>query len=305
MFNALIIGAGKIASEFDCIGDENILTHAHAYTKHPGFNLSGFYDLDQERSQLAAKKWNCRSFDDISFINNIDIISICTPDNLHVESIKQVVKLNPELIFLEKPITNKLDDIPYIFDISKTIPIAVNYSRRYVIEFQHLAQRISSKEFGNYVCGSGYYGKGFIHNGSHMVDLLRLLVGNIEFVKRISEIKDYYQKDHSKNVDIFFDENARFSMHAIDCNNYTIFELDLFFEKARIRILDSGFKVEIYEIIEDVIFNGYRKLQKIENFSTQLISAMFNAMDNIFNFLNGKEKLLCNVHDGYEAIKYA
>jgi len=305
MFNALIIGAGKIASEFDSIKSESILTHAHAYTKHSDFNLLGFYDIDKEKARLAAKKWNCDCFEDIDLIKSVDVVSICTPDNIHLESIKQAIKFNPKLIFLEKPITNNLDDIPYILDISKTIPISVNYSRRYVPEFQNLAQRISVGEFGAFLCGSGYYGKGFIHNGSHMIDLLRLLIGNVESVNKISEIKDFYQNDPSIDIDVFFKNNARVSMHAVDCNNFTVFELDLFFEKSRIRILDSGFKVEVYNVVEDKIFEGYRKLQKVEDFSTQLNSAMFNAIDNISNFLNKKEKLLCDVYDGYEAIRYA
>ncbi|MDR0677764.1 MAG: Gfo/Idh/MocA family oxidoreductase [Holosporaceae bacterium] len=306
VYNVLIVGAGQIASGFDFSDSEDILTHAHAYTKHNGFNLVGFYDVAFEKAKLAAQKWDCDCFENISNVKSkIDVISICTPDNYHVTSIRQIVELLPKLIFLEKPIPNNASEIAYLMDIAKSVPIAVNYSRRYVKEFQELSRRIFFKEFGEFVTGVGHYGKGFMHNGSHMIDLLRLLIGNIGSVKTVTKIKDFYPNDPSKNVDVFFENNARFSMHVIDCNNYTIFELDLFFEKARIRILDSGFKIEIYKIVENKVFNGYRKLQKNMDYSTQLNSAMFSAMDNIFNFLVRKEKLLCNICDGYEAIRYA
>jgi hypothetical protein len=69
--------------------------------------------------------------------------------------------------------------------------------------------------------------------------------------------------------------------------------------------VDSGSRIEIYKIVDDEKFSGYRKLKKLEDFSTELGKALLNALDNINNFLNGKEELLCNINDGYEAIKYA
>jgi predicted dehydrogenase len=305
MYNALIVGAGQIAAGFDFPKDNNVLTHAHAYAKHPFFNLLGFYDVNKEKAQIAAKKWNCNYYEDLSAAENVDVISICAPDNCHVESIKQAAMLKPQLIFLEKPITNNKSEIPLLLDVAQNFPIAVNYSRRYVREFQSLAKRIALREFGNFSAGVGYYGKGFIHNGSHMIDLLRLLIGDIKSAQKISKLIDFSAEDPSWNVSVSFANNAKFFMQPIDCNNFSVFELDLFFEQGRIRILDSGLKIEIYKIASDKTFVGYRKLQKTEEFSTELKTAMLNAVNNISNFLQGKEKLLCDIRDGYEAIKYA
>lgn len=176
MFNALIIGAGRIAAGFDTPESESVLTHAHAYSLHPDFNLLGFIDPDLNQSQKAAKKWNCEAFNSLSDIKAIvDVVSICSPDHVHYESVIQSQKLSPKLIFLEKPISNNLEKAKEL--LCFTIPIAVNYSRRYIKEFRELADRIKGNKFGRFFIGTAYYGKGFIHNGSHMIDLLRLLLG--------------------------------------------------------------------------------------------------------------------------------
>ncbi|MDR3151818.1 MAG: Gfo/Idh/MocA family oxidoreductase [Holosporaceae bacterium] len=275
VYNALIIGAGQIASGFDFPDLDEILTHAHAYIKHSGFNLVGFYDIAIEKAKLAAQKWNCDYFKNISDVKSeIDVVSICSPDNCHVASIKQCVELRPKLIFLEKPVANNVSEVEYLMEIAKNIPIAVNYSRRYVEEFQELSQKIFSEEFGKFITGVGYYGKGFRHNGSHMIDILRVLIGEIESVKKTSETFDFYKEDPSANAVVHFQNSSEFIMCAVDCNNFTIFEIDLIFQKARIRILDSGFKIEIYKVGNNEHFNGYKKLKKTEDISTKLNKAM-------------------------------
>jgi predicted dehydrogenase len=300
------MGAGQIASGFDSPNVDEVLTHAHAYIKHNGFNLIGFYDVDSEKAELAAQKWSCDSFDNISAIKDrIDVVSICTPDNRHVAAIKQAVELHPKLIFLEKPITNNLSDVEYLMKIAESIPIAVNYSRRYVIEFQELSANISSDKFGAFISGIGYCGKGFVHNGSHMIDLLRFMIGEIKSIEKVSAVADFYNEDPSVNAVIYFQNGSEFIMRAIPCSNFTIFEVDLIFQKARIRILDSGFKIDIYSVENDERFNGYRKLQKSADISTKLSDAMLSAVDNIYCFLENGEKLRCGISDGYEAIKYA
>jgi predicted dehydrogenase len=235
IYNALIVGAGRIASGFDIPSADEIFTNAHAYTRHAGFNLLGFYDVNRETAKLASQKWNCCHFNDVSDVKEkVDVVSICTPDCCHLSSLRQILGLHPKLIFLEKPITNDLSEVENLTEIAKKIPIAVNYSRRYVIEFQKLSQRIFSGEFGEFIMGIGYYGKGFIHNGSHITDLLHLLIGEIKFVEKKSTVVDFYDNDPSINMTVHFRNNSEFFMRAISCNNFTIFEMDLVFQKARI-----------------------------------------------------------------------
>ena len=203
MYKALIIGAGQIAGGYDNPSDNAVLTHAHAYKNNPNIDFLGFFDVDFSRAQKTAEKWGVNAYKELV---NADIISICVPDEFHTKMVLEAEKLNPKLIFLEKPVCRDLKDIEILKEV-KT-PVLVNYSRSFSKSFQNLKNRIISGEFGQYKSGIGYYGKGFIHNGSHMVNLLNLLLGDISEVELKNEINDFYNDDHSKFATINFKNGA-------------------------------------------------------------------------------------------------
>ena len=56
MYKAVIIGAGNIAAGFDSPKSEKVLTHAHAITLHPDFELLGFINSDVNGSLQIIMK---------------------------------------------------------------------------------------------------------------------------------------------------------------------------------------------------------------------------------------------------------
>ncbi len=307
-FNVLIVGAGRIGALFDNPSSKQILTHAHAAKKHKNFNLIGFVDKDKENLDKAAKLWGCKAFSTIKEAfsrNKIDLVCITTPDHLHFETIKQVLEFPVKIILAEKPLAANVEEAQNIIKLSKSkkISIAVNYSRRFVDEINNVKSEIKNGHYGAYLTGSGYYGKGLLHNGSHMIDLLRMLLGEIKSCQNFGTINDYKKTDPSVSVRVEFSNNKSFFLNAINCKKFTIFEADFIFEKARIRIVDYGFVIEKYFVKNDEIFAGYKKLALKKSISTSLGLAMYNAFDNIANFLTKKEPLKCSVEDGYKAIE--
>lgn len=302
MYNALIVGAGQIAGGFDNSEDKHILTHAHAYVSNPNVNLLGFYDIDSTQAQFMAKKWNTRVITSLDEAQGVDIVSICVPDEYHTEmTLKVASVIKPKIIFLEKPICKNKKDIEKLRQIR--IPILVNYSRSFSKSFQNLAHKIKNNEFGEYQCGNAFYGKGFIHNGSHMINLLNLLLGKIKKTDVFDSIDDFYD-DITKSVILTFENGKKIIINGCDCRKFTIFEFDLIFEKARIRMLNSGFEIEIYGVENDEKFKNYKTLTIKERYSTDLDLAMANAVHNIVEYLKDDKRLLCTLKEGYEAIKY-
>lgn len=307
-FNALIIGAGNIGALFDSPSSEKVLTHAHAFTKNQNFNLLGFIEPNKEKSKEASILWNTMNFESLedAFNNNIiDIVSICAPDEYHYEILKKISNFPVKLVFAEKPLAKNLTEareIVNLFD-KKNIKCLINYTRRFVIEFENLRKKIVTGDYGNFICGNGYYGKGITHNGSHLIDFLRYMIGEIENSKTLSYNFDFYIDDPSVSAIINFKNGGIFTLNNAPCNNYTIFEIDLLFEKNRIRIIDSGFKIEVYEVKNSQIFNGYRNLAMYDEFNTSLGNAMINAVENIYNHLQFDEKLKCTLEDGYRTLE--
>ncbi|NFN86295.1 Gfo/Idh/MocA family oxidoreductase [Clostridium sporogenes] len=307
-YNVLIVGAGNIGAFFDTPSSENILTHAHAFSKVEKFNLLGFVDISQEKAKGAAQLWSTKYFLNLeeAFKKNIiDIVSICVPDKYHYNILKKLCDFPIKLIFLEKPLAKNLKEAEEIMKIYKesNIKCLVNYSRRFVSEFEILQKNILENKYGKFICGNGYYGKGILHNGSHLMDFLRYIVGDIKNVKVIDHNFDFYEDDPSVSAVLNVGNIGDFVIQNIPCNNYTIFELELLFENKRIRIIDSGFKVEEFNIINSKIFKGYKNLIKKKEYGTDLNKAMLNAVINIYNNLEYNESLKCTLQDAYKAIK--
>ena len=297
MKKALILGAGQIAGGYDNPNDDGIITHAHAYLENPETELLGFYDVNYGQALKMAQKWGVKAIKDLKDVSEVDIVSVCTPDFCHLQSVKEAIGLKPKLIILEKPISNSQKDADKIYKISKKVPIMVNYTRNFVKEFQDLSFDIKQGKFGDFVTGNGYYGKGYIHIGSHMRSLLELLLGKITKIKKEKKgFQDYTKDDLSVNATLFFGDKE-FKMTALPCTDYNIFELDLFFKKARIRISDLGNKIEIFGLKEKENQKDYIILNLDKTYNTEMKYAMKNAVQNAVNYLEGKENLLCNMQN--------
>ena len=290
IFNVLIIGAGNIGALYDNPQSNNILTHAHAFKKHIGFKLLGFVDVNLQKAQKAAVLWDAEAFSTLeeAFLKrDIDVVVVAVSDEYHYSVLKELSSHCIKLVYTEKPLTKTVVEGSEIIDLFKKekIPVIINYSRRFVPEFLSLKTQIKSNSFGKFLNGSGYYGKGTLHNGSHMVDLLLFLFENIKKTKTVSQIFDHYIDDPSCSAILTTESGGHFFMQAIDCRHYSVFELDLFFEKKRVRILESGFKIEYFDVSDNLIYSGYHDLKKVKSIDTNLINAISYASNSIYKFL--------------------
>ena len=308
LYNVIIIGAGNIGALFDEPSSEKVLTHAHAFLSHEGFNLLGFLDVNEEKSRKAVSIWSGKVYSslvDKFSLDKIDVVSVAVPDEYHYQILKELSKFPVKIVFAEKPLTKTLQEAEEISELYKknNIPVVINYSRRFLPEIQKIKENIENGIYGNYVTGTGYYGKGIIHNGSHLIDLLRYLNLDIKKILPLDSISDFYEDDKSISAVLIFERNKPFYLQYIDCRLYTMFEIDILFERRRIRLIDSGFRIEEYEIQEDRIFKGYRKFTKVDDISTSLDKSLYSAVDNIYSYLTKGEKLYCLLEDGYKALE--
>jgi len=177
MYNCAIIGAGRIGVEFeDC--------HARAYKVNPKCDLVAIFDKDLSKADAAASKWEVPIIGEQYWNMGelaIDIVSICTPPQTHLQVVIDMLACNTTLkaIYLEKPISILLSDGIEIVERCKehNVLLIINHQRR----------------FGNPTFS---FSRGLFNTGTHMVDLLRQYFGEVTNVT-----KDCIQFKHIK-VDI-------------------------------------------------------------------------------------------------------
>lgn len=298
-----IIGAGRIGAFFDKPGDKNILTHAHAYFLHPKFELAAFVDSDIRRARLAAKRWGGRAYDTVEQLfknEKIDVVSVCVPDNRHYAVMAQLKKFDIAGGIVEKPLTDNLTkSVNLAKDNHFSRKFIINYTRRFTPEILRLREDIVKNKYGRFICGRGYYGKGLLHNGSHLLDLLLYFGFEAKGAKITDKIIDFTSDDPSYSAQLYFKNGGVFSLQAISRKVYAIFEFELFFEKARLRFVDGALAVEIYTVQDDAVFAGYKKLTFKEKRATHILQlGMSGLVENLYQVVSGRGKPVCSLADG-------
>lgn len=307
-YKAVIIGAGRIASTFDSKESKEVLTHAHAYFNHPKVDLLGFFDVDESAAKRAGDKWNCTGYNNLDIMletTQPDIVSICTPDEVHYENLIKSLEYKPRIVICEKPITKSIKDTKKIIDLYKKngVPILVNYSRRFDKTVQTLKKNLYNGKYGEIISASGIYTKGILHNGSHLIDLCCYLFGEYKSGSILHEINDYDDKDKTVAGFLSFKNCSQFHLMTGDEREYSIFELDIILEKARIRFVDFGFCISVQSVISDPLYEGYQCLNNAIEEKTHLKNSLNCLVNNALAHLENNEPLLCSLEDAFETQK--
>ena len=231
---------------------------------------------------------------------------VCTPTETHYDVLLDLSEMKEKhnfLVIAEKPFCITLDQASSIVNIYNKlgIPLLINYTRRFVWGYQDARNTFLDGGLGSALNARMIYTRG-MHDGCHAIDIFRYFFG--EFIDGRSykkyRILDLSKQDPTMPVYMEFDKCKSVIMQPCDGRLYGIFELDICFEKGRIRFTDNGIYAEHYPIT-DVNEWGHKSLSyDVVKTETGLTSAMLNVIQNAVDYLDGKAELLCT---GYDAVK--
>ena len=304
-YKALIIGAGRIASGFDNPKNPLVLTHAHAYYLQKKIHTFGFYDTDNIKANIEAKKWSVSAYKTLEEALRIlkpEIISICTPDFDHFKTIEKVLmsEHKPGIIICEKPLTFKVEDNKKLSKLLNKhgIKILVDHTRRFDKDVQKISKNLHDGKYGSVISASAHYGKGVVHNGTHIIDLARYFFGEVKDLKVLYSHKDFQnQTDQTVSAYMVFESCPQFFLIAGNEKYYSYFQFEILCEKRKICFYDLGFSVLEQEVINDPIYPGYTILGKSKSRKTNFDFAMMNLVENAINHIEKDEPLICDSSD--------
>ena len=285
IIKSTIIGLGNIGMLYD-YKSNNIQTHAKAILTNKKYNLIGTVEKKKERRDFLFKKYKIKSFSKLNYslILNSNLVVISTSTNQLFETIKMIIKINPNTnILIEKPFGLKKKEIDFIKKkfITKN-KIYVNYYRNFDKSITTL-KKIIIKKFKGSSYGNLYYTKGFFHNSCHFLAMFNYIFGKIKKVDVIKKTKiknnDYFVKAiiYYKNfqLSIFPDRKSKF-------NSFNIFGLN-----ANLFYKNDGSTVWY----QNVNKNDKKNSKKIKIFS-KISNYQKVVYDNIYKDLINKESLV-------------
>lgn len=299
-YSALVIGAGAIGARLDQHGTDAPLTHAGGY-RASGFNLLGLVDPSAD-ARDAAKHWNCDVFSHIEKIPAAcrpDVISVATPTAARARILQEVLKLRPRAVVAEKPLAKTAIDGEAIVCAYRDagIPLVVNYSRRFTPMWQRLRGVAA-------MSATIRYGKGVQHNGTHAIDLCRMIFGECLAAVPLARKADYWPDDPTVSAFLNFERCPEVFLQSLDERAFTMFEVDIVAHDWRLIVDSDGRRARRSQLCDHVGIPPGKRLVADVVEDTGAASAMLNLMQNLRGVLEGRMPL-CRGEDAVAAQRIA
>jgi predicted dehydrogenase len=253
MYKAAIIGCGMIAGRFEDFSAPETYSHAKAYRRNSAFRDIAFFDCDTDRAIHLAAKAGGKAYSTVSEIMDSfcpDVVSVCTPDNLHFSMIESLLLASnpPKIIFAEKPVCNDHTELTRLRQLESAgnSVVLINHSRRFDVAHQRLKVLLNSGDLGPLVkVHVDYYG-GWRHLGVHIIDILQYIVGTLIEIDRVEYLcESKYIDDPTLNMEGRID-NALIKFEGFQEDHYQILDMNIMCQRGQIKITDFGKSIEVF-----------------------------------------------------------
>lgn len=297
---AAVVGAGLIGAQLDEPGTHEPLTHAGGY-RAAGFELVGIADSAQD-ARDRAKRWDCvvyADLDEVMRLGRPDVVSLAVPTDQRAALLQRALAYQPRAVIAEKPLASASAEGERIVRSYRDagIPLIVNYTRRFVPAWQRLRGREA-------MTATIRYAKGIRHNGTHAIDLCRMLFGECTGGEALARKHDHWPDDPTVSAFLQFERCPEVFLQALDERCFTLFEADIVYRTSRVIVDSDGRRLRLFELRDGVGIPAGRRLVETVTQDTGAALAMINLMRHVRELIDGAEPL-CTGEDAVTAQKIA
>lgn len=260
---AAVLGLGRIGQgyDYDCADDSHVVTHASGFSHHPAFELVAGIDTNPLARKRFENKYAKPAFASVKgMADNIrpDVISIGVPTAQHAGAFAEALTRGPRAILCEKPIAGSTAEARQMVAAARENKCAllVNYMRRFEPGVLTLHRSITTGQYGEIYKGVAWYSKGLRNNGSHFIDLLRFLLGEVTACEVLSKGRRGDNGDPEPDVKIRFGTADIYLLAARE-ECFSIAEFELVGARGRIAYRNGGSAIQAWETGPDPDFPGY------------------------------------------------
>jgi len=292
-FDAVVAGLGNVGLRYDldAKNDERVATHARAFALHPGFRLVAGIDSDAAARALIEQRYGVPAFRDIASMLAAgirpEVWSIAVPTPLHFRYFEEIAALRPVAILCEKPLAEGVDEGVRMVAAAAEIgcALAVNYMRRFEPGVLALRRLIAEGELGDIYKGCAWYSKGLLNNGSHVIDLLAFLLGDVGVIRVLEAGRQWDGHDPEPDVCMDFGP-ARVVLQAAREECFSHFGFELIGSSGLVRYGDRGHLIELRRVIPDAARPGHFTLPADgEKVPTDLKRYQWHTVDALYRHL--------------------
>lgn len=325
LLNSALIGCGRIAFLL-----ENDPLRYKPCTHYGGAGAAGVKinyacDIDSNRLKkfsTLAKIPEENTFTDYrELLQKVkpNLVIIATWTSSHVDIALCALKNGTRVIICEKPIASNLTDAKKLIDACKRkrAKLIINHERRYESRYRTVKKILSEKKIGDVktvyasILTGGYQGKStleegggpLLHDGTHMVDIIRFFFGDIKTVtgefQRIRRKKGFEDRalawlKTSKNIDIILEAGGN--------REYFAFDLQISGTRGKITI-GNGYE-NIYYTEKSQFYTGFKDLKQQPFPNSNRINCFEQIYKEAKLLLQGKSvSITSGGIDGYKSLE--
>ena len=236
-----VIGTGLVGS-----------FHAETFYRNPNSELVAVCDIDKDKSNSIANKFNCKAYDNFEQLiatEILDAISIATPEQIRVEPAVLSVEKGLKIL-LEKPLGRDLAQIKSLVDKIKDHNkiISVNFILHEDPRYKLMKEKIKNNEIGNIVsCFARRRGNRFgIEIYAPWTDLLSsTLIHDIQMVMSINKSKPtrVFAEAVIRECEKYNSQDAVMALMKFDDGSLASFETSWVLPKNQPEFLDPALHV--------------------------------------------------------------
>ena len=169
----------------------------------------------------------------------------------------------------------------------------VNHNRRWAPDVIALAAELAAGVHGAVRSATGWYAKGVLNNGAHMIDLLQMLLGPVEVAMAGRATYDFWDDDPTVPA-FLYAGGVPVHLVAGDARDHARFELEVATESGVFTMEDGGQAWRIRGTDTSAAFTGYRMLTPGARRPGRYDEAMAAAVANIYDALTHNVPLASN-----------
>lgn len=240
-------------------------------------------DIDEDRLHRCMSQWNIpkgySDYKELIDTENPDLLCIATWTESHRDIAIYAAQNGVKGIVLEKPMALNIDQAQEIIRSCTVhnVKLVINHERRWDPKYKAVKKVVSDQTlgqlkavYGNVLCRSAPRGSWksvlqdvgggpLLHDGTHLVDMVLYLAGNISTVNGSVKREDpEIGVETTATAMMTTTEGIPVFIEAGGMRDYFNFELDLHFEKGRLKV-GNGIK-EFYISEESTRYSGFRDL---------------------------------------------
>lgn len=316
-YKTALIGFGRIAAGY--ADDPSIArwysysTHAQVLRDHPAFDWVAVVDPSADARAAASSRWGVSvtapSLDELPNAASIEIAVIATPPEARAGLLDQLPSLRA--ILVEKPLGVDLASAnSFVDDCNKRgIVGAVNFPRRYDPELLRLANGGLLQCIGKPQAVFGTFGNGMRNNGSHLVDLVRMLLGPVVDANAVVRGRRFVEGpivgDSNFPFTMLLRNELTVAIQPLAFSAYREVGLDIWGEMGRIQLLHESLTLLTTPIADNRQLTGASELLHEASVlrHTELGRALYQAYDNLAASLSGEANLLCPLEEGLATMR--